>query len=156
MNSMVRSALTAYSQVGIETNVVDSDPHQLISMLFDGAIAAVATAKSNMLRKDIAAKGAAISKAISLIDQGLKVSLDEKAGGELAQNLKALYEYMCRQLLVANLNNEIALLDEVMRLLSDLKGAWDSIGKTSPHPVKTAAAEPPPPQQRSAVSYGKV
>lgn len=151
MNAMYHNALNAYAKVGVETGVEAATPHKLISMLYEGAIISVVSAMTHMQRKDIAAKGAAISKAIAIIDEGLKISLDVKAGGELAQNLKALYEYMSYRLLVANLKNEIEPLDEVKLLLGDLKGAWDAIDK------QPAAAAPAPEQVqgRPSLSYGK-
>lgn len=121
------SAIKTYNRVGIESGVGTADPHQLISMLYQGALLAIANAKSSMLRKDIATKGASISKAIMIIDEGLNACLDKDAGGELAHNLAALYDYMSIRLLTANLKNDIAGLDEVARLLADLKQAWDSI-----------------------------
>ncbi|MEW5943427.1 MAG: flagellar export chaperone FliS [Pseudomonadota bacterium] len=155
MNATTRNAASAYSQVGIETGIAAASPHKLISMLFEGAILSVSAAKAHMQRSEIAAKGEAISKAIAIIDEGLKISLDENAGGELAQNLKALYEYMCHRLLMANLKNEIDPLDEVKRLLTDLKSAWDEIDKK---PAAAAAAAPATEQvpNRPSLSYGKV
>ena len=152
MNAMTSNALNAYAKVGVEMGVETASPHQLILMLYDGAISALVTARAHMQRKEIALKGQFLSKAIAIIDEGLKLSLDEKAGGELAQNLKALYDYMCSRLLMANLNNDIAAIDEVGRLLVDLKGAWASIGQQQ----KTVSSEAEvQPQQRSALSYGK-
>ena len=142
MNSMANNALTAYAQAEVDAKVVGGDPHQLISMLFDAALVALSKAKKHMQLKNVAEKGAAISHAISIIDSGLKLSLDEKAGGELAQNLKSLYEYMCHQLLTANLKNEVAPLDEVAHLLMDLKGAWDTIRKPSPQQAAPQQAAP--------------
>ncbi|MDD5384604.1 MAG: flagellar export chaperone FliS [Gallionella sp.] len=121
------AAIRAYNKVGIESGVTAADPVKLISMLYQGALLAIANAKNGILRKDIPAKGAAISKAIAIIGEGLNASLDKKAGGELAQNLSLLYNYMVTCLVAANLNNDMAALDEVARLLNDLKGAWDSI-----------------------------
>lgn len=155
MNTMTRNALNAYSKVAVEAGVITASPHRLIAMLFEGAIIAVTTAKLQMQRKDIAAKGLAISKAIAIIDEGLKVSLDDKAGGELAQNLKALYEYMCQRLLMANLKNEIEPLDEVSRLLNELNDAWCAIGK--PQTIVTATVATPAEEQmqnRAAIRYG--
>jgi flagellar protein FliS len=79
------------------------------------------------LREETAAKGASISKAITIIDEGLKACLDKSAGGELAQNLSSLYDYMNQRLLIANLKNDTGILDEVSQLLTELKGAWESI-----------------------------
>lgn len=121
------AAIRNYAKVGIESGVLAADPHKLIALLFQGALLAIANAKNAMLRKDIPAKGAAISKAMAIIDEGLNASLDKNVGGELAQNLSALYSYMCVRLLDANLKNDVAALDEVARLLNDIKGAWDSI-----------------------------
>lgn len=155
MNTMNRNALNAYSKVGVETGVFSASPHKLISMLFEGAQIAIAMAKVHMQRHEVGPKGVAISKAIAIIDEGLKLSLDEKAGGELAQNLKALYEYMCNRLLLANLKNEIEPLDEVARLLLELKGAWDAIGmqQAVAAPDMAVPAEPVP--NRASFSYGK-
>lgn len=122
-------ALKAYAKVGIETGIPEANPHRLVLMLFEGAILAVTDAKRHMLRGEIAAKGESVSKAIMIINDGLRVSLDIKAGGQLAQNLHALYEYMSSRLLFANARNEPAVLDEIKHLLAELKEAWEAIGK---------------------------
>lgn len=128
MYSSARKAVDTYAEVGVETGVASADPHRLILMLFDGALAAIAAARLAMSRSEVAAKAAAVTKAIAIVDGGLKASLDVAAGGELAQRLSELYDYMLRQLLVANLRNEVTTLDEVSRLLNELRGAWAQIG----------------------------
>ncbi|MDO8811668.1 MAG: flagellar export chaperone FliS [Gallionella sp.] len=125
------SAIKTYAKIGVESGVSAADPHKLILMLYQGALAAIANAKNGIINKDIPAKGSAISKAISIIDEGLNASLDKSVGGELVQNLSSLYEYMIIRLLAANLKNDMGALDEVNRLLSDLKGAWESIRQPS-------------------------
>lgn len=152
MNAMTRGALNAYAQVGIETGIASASPHKLIAMLYDGALVAIATAKGHMERNEIAPKGEAISKAIAIINEGLIASLDEKAGGVLAQNLKALYEYMSNRLVLANLKNDTEVLDEVSSLLDGLKGAWEQIGQP-PQAVALPLIEPAVPG-RSSISYG--
>nr|WP_024300334.1 flagellar export chaperone FliS [Methyloversatilis discipulorum] len=117
----------AYNQVGVEARVASADPHQLILMLFDGAMMSVSTASHQIDMGDTAGKGQSISRAIDIIGNGLKVSLDLDAGGELAQRLYALYDYMCVRLLHANSQNDKAALDEVAHLLGELKGAWEDI-----------------------------
>lgn len=119
----------AYAKVGMETGVTAASPHQLIVMLFDGALVAVASAQQKMKNGDISGKGLSISKAIAIIDGGLRASLNKVAGGQIAMNLDALYEYMGRKLLAANIENDATMLDEVHGLLTDLKAAWESIGK---------------------------
>jgi flagellar protein FliS len=117
----------AYNQVGVEARVASADPHQLILMLFDGAMMSVSTASHQIDMGDTAGKGQSISRAIDIVGNGLKVSLDLDAGGELAQRLYALYDYMCVRLLHANSQNDKAALDEVAHLLGELKGAWEDI-----------------------------
>jgi len=131
-----RRAAAAYSEVGFETGVSTADPHKLILMLYDGALVALRTAGVSIQHKDIPAKGTAISKAIDIILNGLKVSLDMAAGGELAERLSALYEYMGERLLYANLHNSQPALDEVAGLLATLREAWAGIAGQ----VKTATA----------------
>ena len=121
-------AANAYTQVVLETGVSDADPHKLILMLFDGALFSIATASAAIERNDIPGKGQAISKAIEIINDGLKISLDYEAGGELAERLGALYDYMTSRLLYANIHSSRPTLDEVGGLLRDIKGAWESIG----------------------------
>ncbi|MDY0014066.1 MAG: flagellar export chaperone FliS [Rhodocyclaceae bacterium] len=122
----------AYARVGVETGVSTADPHKLILMLFDGALLAIASAAVAMDAQDIPAKGNHISKAIEIITNGLKVSLDMEAGGELAGRLAALYDYMAERLLHANLRNSRPTLDEVAGLLRDLRDAWQQIGQSAP------------------------
>ena len=117
----------SYAQVGMETGVAAADPHQLIVMLFDGALLAIAKAGSAMQQNQIAEKGQAISQAIDIIANGLQASLNFSAGDELANRLAALYDYMCTRLVHANLNNDAAALSEVGRLLGEIKSAWEEI-----------------------------
>lgn len=127
-----RSPAATYARVGVETSVQTSDPHRLIVMLFEGAISACAQAKIFMADGNIAQKGSSISKAIDIIGNGLKASLDTEQGGELAERLAALYDYMCATLLQANIRNEPALVDEAAGLLSELLDAWKQISPNPP------------------------
>lgn len=127
MFGMMRSPTQTYSTVSLDVAVETADPHRLILMLFDGAIAAVSVAKLHMNAGEIAQKGMAISKAIDLISNGLLASLDMEAGGELAERLAALYEYMTQRLLFANLKNSAAAMDEISELLASLREAWAAI-----------------------------
>ena len=127
MFSARMSATQAYQKVGIETGVSAASPHKLIVMLFEGALLAIANARMQMEQKRIPEKGASISRAIDIVNCGLKASLDKTGGVELAANLDALYDYMSRRLLEANLKNDLSALDEVSRLLREIKGAWEQI-----------------------------
>ena len=140
-------AVNAYHSVGVESLANSGNPHQLVVMLFTGARAAVAAARGHLQRKEVAAKGAAIGKAIDIIDGGLKASLDLNVGGEMAQNLSDLYIYMGQRLLQANIKNDAKALDEVAQLLQQLGGAWESIGaKAAREPAaRPALAQVPAP-----------
>lgn len=129
-----RRGAAAYSSVGVETGVSTADPHKLILMLFEGALLQIGTAVIALEKKDVPTKGMAISKAIEIILNGLKVSLDYEAGGDLAQLLGALYDYMTQRLLYANLHNSRPAMDEVTQLLTDLKSAWEAIGSSEQAP----------------------
>lgn len=133
-----RSGANAYANVGVETGVMAASPHKLIVMLFEGALAALSSALVHMETKNIAAKGKAISKAINIIDNGLRASLDKSVGGEIALNLDALYAYMSDRLLHGNLNNSPETIQEVIGLLGGLKDAWESIAPATAAPVPTA------------------
>jgi flagellar secretion chaperone FliS len=124
----LRRGPAAYASVAVETGVASADPHGLIVLLYEGAIATVKKARIALDAGDIPAKGAAVSRAIQIIQEGLIISLDDKVGGDLALQLRALYEDLARRLLAANLRNEAAGFDEVVVLLEDLKSAWESIG----------------------------
>lgn len=125
-SSQVRGA-NAYAKVGIETGVVAASPHKLIVMLFDGAIVAITNATQFLHQGDIGGKGHSISKAIAIIENGLRASLDKKVGGEIAASLDALYEYMTVRLLQANIENNEGMMLEVQGLLRDLKTSWEAI-----------------------------
>ncbi|MDB5838931.1 MAG: fliS [Herminiimonas sp.] len=127
MFGSTKSGASAYARVGVETGVAAANPHKLIIMLFDGAQVALSNALLNMRAGNVAAKGQAISKAIMIIDSGLRASLDKTSGGEIAANLDGLYEYMGNRLLVANLDNRPEILEEVRNLLIDIRSAWVSI-----------------------------
>lgn len=124
-------AAKAYAQIGVETGVAGASPHSLILMLYDAARQAIAEARGHLDAGRIAEKGRSMSQAIAIIDEGLKGCLDP-AGGEIAAQLGQLYDYMCRRLLLASLNNDCAGLDEVSRLLAELRGAWAKIESPPP------------------------
>lgn len=131
-----RNPASAYANV-VETSIPEASPHTLVLLLFDGAIQACIAARMHMESNQIADKGMAVSKAINIITNGLKASLDMESGGELAERLAALYDYMTQRLLFANLKNQPAALTEVADLLKDLREAWAQI---APNRQQAAAA----------------
>jgi flagellar protein FliS len=148
------AGIKAYSNVGLESSLSAADPLKLILMLYQGALLAIASAKNQMLRGETAAKGASISKAILIIGEGLRASLNIEAGGEIGQNLASLYDYMNNRLFLANLNNDPAMLDEVSKLLTELQGAWESIRQ--PNITSASIAQQPGSASKpTALVYGR-
>jgi flagellar secretion chaperone FliS len=127
MFGSVQKGANAYASVGLETGVAAASPHKLIVMLFDGALTSLTIALAEMRAKNIAAKGRAISKAIRIIEEGLRASLDKSAGGEIAGSLDSLYQYISRRLVQANLENRPDYIEEAQHLLGELRGAWLAI-----------------------------
>lgn len=119
--------INAYARVSVDSAVQSADPHRLIVLLFEGALSAIAIAKAAIQQNNLGAKSLALGKAIDIINDGLNTSLDKNAGGELAQKLSALYDYMCSRLLYANLKNDLEALDEVSVLLGEISDAWNQI-----------------------------
>jgi flagellar protein FliS len=122
-----RRAASVYAEVGVETGVSTADPHKLILMLFEGALLQIGTAGIAMDNKDIPTKGTATPRRSRSSPTGSR-SASTTRQGELAERLGALYDYMTQRLLYANLHNSRPALDEVARLLNELKGAWEEIG----------------------------
>lgn len=119
----------AYARVGVESGVMSANPHQLIMMLFDGAQAAIRAARIHMQAGNVGEKGKSISKALDIINNGLAVALDQEKGGEIAERLGSLYEYIARLLLAANLRNDEESLNQAEQLLEDIASAWREIGQ---------------------------
>jgi len=134
----------AYATVGLETGVAAASPQKLVVMLYDGVIVALLSAINHIKASNVAAKGASISKAITIIDNGLRASLDRKAGGEIAENLDALYDYMSRRLLQANIKNDISIIEEIHGLMSNLREAWVAIGEKAAAPDQAPAIQQAP------------
>lgn len=117
----------AYAKIGVESAVMSATQQQLVMMLFDGALSALIRARLFMQDGNIEGKGSSISKAINIIEAGLKEGLTENGGDELADNLLDLYNYMTRRLLHANLHNDVAAVGEVEGLLRNIADAWKEV-----------------------------
>lgn len=122
----VQSALSQYRQVGVHGGVADASPHRLIQMLMRGAQEKIAFARGYLARGDFEEKGRHIGAAAAIVE-ALHTSLDMAKGEAIAANLAALYEYMNRRLLEANLENDDARLAEVAGLLGQIQSGWDAI-----------------------------
>lgn len=135
MFGLNKSGANVYSQMSMETGVLAASPNKLTIMLYEGAITACRSAIEHMKNKDIQHKGEMLSKAILIIESGLRLSLDKKVGGEIAVSLDNLYAYMSHGLTVANIRNQPDMVNEVIKLLTELKGAWEAIGEDQIKPT---------------------
>jgi flagellar secretion chaperone FliS len=122
-----KSKLAAYHTVSVHGGVAMADPHGLVLMLMDACAERLASAGGCIERREIARKAKLLHSCVTLIAE-LRGSLNLAKGGPLAENLSNLYDYMMRQLLVANVNNEAAPVKEVLSLLNDVRSAWVAIG----------------------------
>ena len=130
MNASV--AMQQYRQNHVQGGVDTASPHRLVQMLMEGALEKVLSAKVFMRSNELAKKGEQISWAISIIDS-LRSCLNVEAGGDFAQNLLSLYDYMERQLLQASIKNDPEILDEVGQLMIQIKSGWDAIPQEHHH-----------------------
>lgn len=127
----------AYRRINVETSMHTIDQHQIVSLLFDGMLQSLAAARGALARGDVAGKCNAIARALRILEEGLSTGLDRVDGGQLAENLAALYDYCTRRLILANAQNDDAILQEVQRLIEPVAQGWKGI-----KPGSGVAAEP--------------
>lgn len=133
-------AAAAYKRVAADTGVQTADPHQLVSLLFDALLQSLARARGALDAGDVAAKGAAIGKAVRILEEGLKAGLNMEQGGELAQNLRGMYGYSVVRLTHANLHNDATALTEVIDLIKPVAESWQGIRGNQATPAGAANA----------------
>lgn len=121
-----RNFADQYRKVGVTASVSEADPHKLVAMLFAGACQRIRLAQAAIAQGDMARKGKAIGEVCAIIGH-LNGSLDHEAGGEIAGNLSALYDYVMQRLTEANLHNDDAALAESLELLGEIDSAWNAI-----------------------------
>jgi len=120
---------TLYAKVGLETDVQAASPHRLVAMLFDGVFDAMNQATVAIQSGNTELKGRALSRAVRILDEGLRAGLDMSAG-QLALDLRELYGYVCMRLTQANLRSDVSAIEECQRLLSPVREAWTAIAQT--------------------------
>lgn len=120
-------AVNSYAKVQREANVETASPHRLIDMLYEGAIDRIIQAKGAIEHNNVEMRGKKINSAISIVG-GLRMNLDLEKGGDIADNLEALYVYIQNILAKAHVKADQSLLDEAATLLGDLRSAWQQIG----------------------------
>jgi len=139
MDHFARFVANAYANADVNTGAASASPHQLTLMLYDGALAQIDKAHAHMVAGRIPEKGAAITRAIRIVDEGLKGTLD-LSQGELAQNLRRLYEYINTCLLKSTVRNDTAILSEARALLAGMRNTWAEIAPlVAPKPAPQRA-----------------
>nr|WP_217479212.1 flagellar export chaperone FliS [Enterobacter chuandaensis] len=118
---------SAYTAVSLDSEIVGATPHQLIVLLYDGAINAMKRAEIYFQSGNIARRGEMISRAINIIDNGLRAGLDHEKGGKIAEELESLYEYISRTLLEANLNKSGENLPHLISLMTEMSETWQLV-----------------------------
>ncbi|MGB3393060.1 MAG: flagellar export chaperone FliS [Stenotrophomonas sp.] len=134
-----RNHAEQYRKVGVSTRVVDADPHKLVAMLFEGANERMRRAEAFLAQGNQAMKGKVIGEACAIIGH-LNGSLDHEAGGEIAGNLSALYDFVIQRLTEANLNNDADALRESLTVMSEIESAWNAIPGEQRHMPVAAGA----------------
>ena len=132
---MLHNAHDAY----VETRVLSAGPMELVRILYQTAAGSVSDARRYLGAGDVLARSRAISKACEVLLE-LTGALDFASGGEIAQRLAQLYEYMLHRLTEANFKQIDAPLGEVLALLTTLSEAWAAVG-TSPQPPAVEPSE---------------
>jgi flagellar protein FliS len=131
-------ASNAYRRLAVESAALGADRYQLISLLFSTSLATIGQARAALARGDIGAKAQASSKAIRLVDEGLKAAVD-RAVGELGEQLYELYDYCSRRLLHGHLRHEDSAYAEVAALIGEIDSAWRGIAPTANATLRRAA-----------------
>ena len=121
-----RNYAEQYRKVGVSTRVVDADPHKLVAMLFEGANERMRRAEAFLAQGNQAMKGKVIGEVCAIIGH-LNGSLDHEAGGEIAGNLSALYDFVIMRLTEGNLHNDPTALKEALGLMVEIDSAWNAI-----------------------------
>ncbi|HEY1844038.1 MAG TPA: flagellar export chaperone FliS [Buttiauxella sp.] len=122
-----KTGQSAYAQVSLESQVAGATPHQLITLLLEGAVSAMVRAKIYFETGNIAKRGEMISRAINIIDNGLRASLNHEVGGQVTEEMESLYEYVSRSLLLLNLEKKPEELPHLIEIMNNLSTTWKEI-----------------------------
>ena len=113
----------AYSENYLKNQIESASKEQLLIMFYDGAISFVSRAENAVRENNIEQRNYCINKASAIITE-LSVTLDHEIGGKIAADLEALYDFMHRELIKANVENSLTPLETVKTLLTDLNETW--------------------------------
>lgn len=137
---MINAQINKYQNVGVAT----ASKEMLILLAYEGAIRFLSEARMHIEKGNIAQKCERISRTMAIIEE-LSSSLNMEQGGEIAQNLRSLYEYMLIRLPEANLNSDVRVLQEVSSLLQQLHEGWSEAMAKAAAPVPEVKKVAPAP-----------
>ncbi|TMO69478.1 flagellar export chaperone FliS [Pseudoalteromonas aurantia] len=123
---MYNAKVKNYQKEALKTRIAGADRYEIIQMLLAGALEKMVLAKVSIDKKNLEAKSEYLSKASAILE-ALRGCLDFEVGGEVTENLYALYSYMIDRLVDASMQNDSSIVDEVSNLLKEIKSAWDAI-----------------------------
>ena len=124
MNAL--TALSQYGKIKDDTQTMYASPHQLMLMLFDGALEAMSVTIAAIQNKNFELRSKQNTRSITIIN-GMRECLDMEAGGELADNLFSLYQYMAQELFRASFKNDTETIRNIQTMLKDIRGSWEKI-----------------------------
>jgi flagellar protein FliS len=125
---MYTDARKAYRDTHAASSISEASPHKLVALLFDACHENLATAKGAMTRGETKRKAESLKKAMEIIVQ-LQAVLDFEKGGVIATRLDDLYTFCTNRLALANAINDTAMVDEVYKVIAELKLGWVEIAK---------------------------
>ncbi|WP_375057616.1 flagellar export chaperone FliS [Zobellella sp. DQSA1] len=122
----MRGSLKAYKSVAVDSQKNVATPHKMVQMLLAGVLERLAKAKMAIEQGNTPQRGELLGRAIDILNE-LQAALDKDAGGEIAVNLDNLYDFCVHELLLANAEADAQRIDNVARIIRDIKEAWDMI-----------------------------
>ena len=120
------AALAQYGQIKNDAQTTYASPHQLMLMLFDGAIEAMSMTIGAIQHNKFELRSKQSTRSISIIN-GMRECLDMEAGGDLANNLYSLYSYMAKELFKASFKNDADTVQNIQTMLKDIRESWEKI-----------------------------
>ncbi|MDW2189299.1 flagellar export chaperone FliS, partial [Vibrio sp. 1733] len=125
---LMDSGYDSYQQVDLDAQAAAANPHQLVIMLIDGLLDEIERIRGHLAAKRLAEKGAGINKCMNILI-GLTSALDDENGGEIAENLRQLYDFCQVELYYASVQNDADRLMNVERVMGNIREGWMNFGQ---------------------------
>ncbi|MEH0700156.1 flagellar export chaperone FliS [Vibrio owensii] len=125
---LMDSGYDSYQQVDLDAQAASANPHQLVVMLIDGLLDEIERVRGHLAANRLAEKGAGINKCMNILI-GLSSALDDENGGEIAENLRQLYDFCQVELYYTSVQNDAARLDNVERVMGNIREGWMNFGQ---------------------------